>query len=96
MKITRILILSALATATLGLSSCVVDEGYPVGGGYAYVERSPSYYVERPYYRDYRYGSRYRNYDHGRYDGYYRTGGLHGVRSEIHGARADLHRALFH
>jgi hypothetical protein len=95
MKTTRFLILSTLAAATLGLSSCVVDEGYPVEGRYAYVGR-PSYYVERPYYRDYYYGTRYRTYDQGRYDGYYRTGGLHGVRSDIHGARADLHRTIFH
>lgn len=50
MKKTRFLVLASLAAATLGLSSCVVDEGY--GGGYAY--------VERPYYRDYNYYPRHR------------------------------------
>ena len=92
MKTTRFLILSALATATLGLSSCVVDEGYPVQGRYAY--------VERPYYRDYSYGygygSPYRHYNHNRYDGYYRSGGIRGVRSDLHSIRADVHHAAFH
>src|SRR5688572_26089549 len=56
MKKTRLLVLSALAVTTLGLSSCVVDEGY-YDGGYAYVERP--YVVQRPYYRDYSYGYGY-------------------------------------
>jgi hypothetical protein len=93
MKKTRFFILASLAAATLGLSSCVVDEGY--GGGYAY--------VERPYYRDYNYHPNYyprhryhqRHYDH--YDsGYYHRGPVRSLRGEIHAARADLHHALFH
>lgn len=87
MKTIRFLILASLAAATLGLSSCVVDEGY-VDGGYAY--------VERPYYRDYYYSPRPRYYHRHYDDGYYHHGGLRSIRREIHGARADLHHALFH
>jgi hypothetical protein len=89
MKTTRFLILASLAVATLGLSSCVVDDDYH--GTYAY--------VDRPHYRDhgtsYYYGARpryYRTYS----DGYYHRGPVRTMRGEIHGARANLHRAVFH
>jgi hypothetical protein len=86
MKTTRFLILASLAVATLGLSSCVVDEGY--GGSYAY--------VERPYYRDYNYGPRHRYYHRTYSDGYYHRGPVRSLRGEVHGARAGLHNAIFH
>lgn len=86
MKKTRFLILASLAAATLGLSSCVVDDGY-VDGGYAY--------VERPYYRDYYYGPRHHYHHRYGHDGHYH-GSVRGVRSSIHSARADLHDAIFH
>jgi hypothetical protein len=86
MKTNRFLILASLAAATLGLSSCVVDEGY--AGSYAY--------VERPYYRDYNYYPRPRYYHRSHHDGYYHHGPVSHLRGEIHGARADLHNAIFH
>lgn len=87
----RYLALSALAVGTLGLSSCVVDDGYYNNGPrYAYVEPYPV--PVRPY--PYRYG-----YGRGHYQGHrhvdadirVRTGGFRG-----HSPRAHLHNAIFH
>ncbi|RBP44436.1 hypothetical protein DES53_104256 [Roseimicrobium gellanilyticum] len=86
MKKTRFFILASLAAATLGLSSCVVDDDYD--GGYAY--------VERPYYRDYYYGPRPRYYHRTYSDGYYHHGPIGHVRGNLHAARADVHNAIFH
>lgn len=89
MKPTRILIFSALAATTLGLSSCVVDEpGYAVAEvSPAPVIMTPGYYRD-PYYRGY-YGPRH-NYHH---RGDYHRGGYHG---HSHGLRGPLHNAMFH
>lgn len=88
MKTTRFLILASLAVATLGLSSCVVDD---YDGTYAY--------VERPYYRDYNtsyYYSSYPRYHRTYSDNYYYRGPVRTMRGELHHARADLHNAIFH